>query len=107
MKLLLDENIPRKLKSDLLDFNVFTVREMGWNGKQNGELLRLMLEENFNVLITADKNLQTQQNFTKYPVPVIVLNVVLLTYEHMVPLVPRLKNLLNSQLNNGSTTLSE
>ena len=30
MKLLLDENLPRKLKRDLPNHEVFTVREMGW-----------------------------------------------------------------------------
>mgnify|MGYP006275047183 CR=1 FL=1 len=42
MKLLLDENIPKKLKKDLLKFEVFTVQDMEWNGKQNGELLQLL-----------------------------------------------------------------
>lgn len=38
MKLLLDENLPRKLKQDLSEFEVFTVSEKGWSGKKNGEL---------------------------------------------------------------------
>ena len=37
MKVLLDENIPPKLKFDFVpDHEVFTVREMGWSGKKNG-----------------------------------------------------------------------
>jgi predicted nuclease of predicted toxin-antitoxin system len=72
MKLLLDENLPKKLKNDLADFEVFTVQEMGW--KTNGELLELMISNGFEALITADKNLQNQQSFKKYPIPVLTLN---------------------------------
>ncbi len=60
MKLLLDENLPKRLKEDFSDYEVFTVRELGWNGIKNGELLRLMIENGFNALLTFDKNLQHQ-----------------------------------------------
>jgi predicted nuclease of predicted toxin-antitoxin system len=63
MRLLLDENLPKRLKSDFFDHEVFTVREKGWNGIKNGELMQLMLENNFDALLTFDKNLQHQQNF--------------------------------------------
>jgi hypothetical protein len=43
MKLLLDENLPRKLKKDLAGHEAFTVRDMLWDGKENGELLALYL----------------------------------------------------------------
>ena len=43
MKLLLDENVPKKLKYDLSEFEVYTVRDKRWNGIKNGELLELML----------------------------------------------------------------
>lgn len=107
MKLLLDENLPKKLKNDLTEFEVFTVHEMGWNGKQNGELLELMISNGFEALITADKNLQNQTNFKKYPIPVLTLNVKLLTYQHMASLLPELRRLLNEQLPNGPTIISE
>lgn len=42
MKLLLDENLPKKLKMDFLDFEIYTVSDMKWNSKKNGELLKLM-----------------------------------------------------------------
>jgi len=73
MKLLLDENLPRDLKQALPGHDVSTVRENGWSGKRNGELLRLMIDHNFDCLLTFDQNLQHQQNFIKYPVAVIVL----------------------------------
>jgi predicted nuclease of predicted toxin-antitoxin system len=75
MKLLLDENIHIKLKYRLLErgLDVFTVTEKKWNSKQNGELLQLMIEEGFTHLLTFDSKLSFQQNFAKYPIPVIAI----------------------------------
>ena len=52
MRVLLDESVPRRLKRDLLEYGVATVTEMGWQGKLNGELLRLA-EKRFDVLIIS------------------------------------------------------
>ncbi len=75
MKLLLDENIHVKFKYRLLErgLNVFTVTEKKWNGKENGELLKLMMNEEFTHLITFDSQLSSQQNFEKYPILVIII----------------------------------
>lgn len=73
MKLLLDENLTKNLKHDFPEHEILTVREKGWNSKKNGELLELMIADNFDVLLTFDKNLEYQQNFEKYPITVFVL----------------------------------
>ena len=88
MKLLIDENLPKKLKIDFPEHEIFTVSDMGWNGKKNGELLKLMLEKEFDMLLTFDKNLQYQQNFAKYPVTVFILNAEDNTYVTLKPLIP-------------------
>lgn len=103
MKLLLDENLPKRIKGDLLGHEVFTVRDCGWNGKTNGALLEVMMLEGFEALITFDKNLKHQQNFEKYPIPVIVLNAYNNTYLELVQLVPKLLNVLNGPLSAGPT----
>lgn len=107
MKVLLDENLPKKLKIDLQEFDIFTVRDKGWNGKKNGELLTLLLLDNFDALITFDKNLQYQQNFKKYSIPVIVLNASDNTYITLSQLVPQIKVVLSSQLKPGSIEIAE
>ena len=73
MRLLLDENLPKRLKQDYPEHEVFTVREKGWNSIKNGPLLQLILENGFQALLTFDKNLQHQQNFIKYTLAVFVL----------------------------------
>lgn len=105
MKVLLDENIPKKLKTELSEYNVSTVQEMGWSGVQNGKLLDLLKEYNFDLLITADKNMKSQQNFKIYDVPVFVMNVTLLTYTHISALLPKLKEALDSDIKNGITLI--
>ena len=52
MRILLDENLPRRLKRDFDENEVFTVSDKNWNGISNGKLLRLMIDEGFDALIT-------------------------------------------------------
>ena len=69
MKLLLDKNLPVKLKYRFIDnrIDAHTVKDMKWLGKDNGELLNLMLQNNFTTFLTIDNNLSFQQNFKNYP----------------------------------------
>jgi predicted nuclease of predicted toxin-antitoxin system len=75
MKLLLDENIPIKLKYRFTEkgINAFTVRDMKWLGMKNGDLLKAMIENDFTFFMTVDNNLSFQNNFHDYPIAVIVL----------------------------------
>lgn len=94
MKLLLDENLPKKLKQDFPGDEISTVRERGWSGITNGELLGLMIRERYDALITFDKNLQHQQNFDKYPISVIVMTAESNRYDHLQPLIDQIKEKL-------------
>ena len=72
MRVLLDESLPRPFTTLLSGHEVRTVAAMGWSGKHNGELLRLAADS-FDVLLTADRNLERQQNLTTLPISVVVL----------------------------------
>ncbi len=72
MRLLLDESLPRKLRDQLQGHDVRAVAELGWSGLRNGDLLQRAALE-FDALVTADQNLQFQQNLATLPVAVIVL----------------------------------
>ena len=64
MRVLIDECLPRQLKGWIARFcEASTVQEMGWANVKNGKLLRAANEENFDVFVTADKNMYYQQNF--------------------------------------------
>jgi hypothetical protein len=59
MRLLLDESLPKKLKSLLSPHDVRTVPEMGWAAKKNGELLKLA-DGRFDVFVTAGQKIPKQ-----------------------------------------------
>ncbi|MFN0082049.1 MAG: hypothetical protein ACKVOM_05985 [Ferruginibacter sp.] len=96
MRLLLDENLPKRLKLDFPEHEIYTVRDKEWNGIKNGELLKLLIENNFDALLTFDKNLQHQQNFIKYTIAVFVLSAKINSYEELTKLTPRIKVYLNN-----------
>ena len=107
MKLLLDENLPKRLKRELPMHEVTTTREMGWNGKKNGELLRLLLANGYEALLSFDRNIQHQQNFVKYPLPVLVLGAPGNDFDSLQPLVPKIIATLSSALKPGVTFIKE
>jgi hypothetical protein len=55
MKLLLDENLPKRLKQDFATHEIYTIGDMGWDAVKNGALLKLMIQEGFDALLTFDK----------------------------------------------------
>jgi predicted nuclease of predicted toxin-antitoxin system len=74
MRVLIDECAPSALKRFLEqpDHDCRTVQEMGWSGKQNGDLLELA-ESRFDVLITLDTNLRYQQNLTQRKIAIVMI----------------------------------
>lgn len=96
MKLLLDEYLPKRLKFLFPTHQAFTVRDQHWNGIKNWNLLSLMLDHLFDALLTFDKNMQHQQNFSKYPIAVFVLSGPNNTFDEMRKLVPKIEAFLES-----------
>ena len=91
MKILPDECVTKPLKKHLDEFDVFTVRELGLSGIKNGMLMSYCAENNFDILLTMDKNLMYQQNIDKYPVTIVVLNCMTRKIEELVTFPPSLK----------------
>jgi hypothetical protein len=91
MKILLDESLPLKLKNDFgTDHDVWTVRSRNWLGKKNGELLRLMIEDNFEIFVTVDRNLPYQQNVERLSLTIFVLCAFDNRRETLAALIPKL-----------------
>ncbi|MBI5473286.1 MAG: hypothetical protein HY961_13160 [Ignavibacteriae bacterium] len=98
MKILLDENLPHMLRFDLgAQHEVYTVDYMGWIGKKNGELLGLMTWKGFEALITADKNLEYQQNLDKFPIVVFLLR----AHDNLHPTLQPLARLVSEMIDKG------
>ena len=72
MRILLDESLPRGLKRLLQGLDIQTVPERGWQGVRNGQLLKLAGQE-YEVFVTADQNLEYQQNLAEASIGIVVL----------------------------------
>ena len=66
---------------------------MGWSGIKNGELLDRAASE-FDALVTVDKNLEYQQNLKALPIAVVVLYARSNELPFLLPLIPKLEEVL-------------
>ncbi|MGH7938675.1 MAG: hypothetical protein ACRD5Z_13455 [Bryobacteraceae bacterium] len=68
---------------------VVTVPRMGWAGVKNGRLLALA-EGEFDVLLTVDRNISTQQQLAKFQIGVPLVLARSNRLEDIRPLLPRI-----------------
>ena len=68
---------------------MLTVPEVGLSGYKNGQLLTRIVDD-FDVFITTDKNLQFQQNISRYDIAIVLLSVHSNDIEKIQPLIPKL-----------------
>lgn len=95
MQILIDECLPKKLKQELVGHSVYTVQEKGWSGMKNGELLS-RAENEFDVWLTADQNIESQQNLNRFNIAAVVLVARQNKLELLLPLIPQLHNVLKN-----------
>ena len=72
MRILLDESVPERLGKLLVGHTCSTVQRQGWASVKNGKLLALAKDQ-FDVLLTADKGMEYQQNQDTLPVAILVV----------------------------------
>jgi hypothetical protein len=89
MRILLDEDLPRRLCALLDGHEATTVPRCGWAGVKNGKLLALAATR-FDLFLTMDQNLQYQQNLSALPIAVLVVEAFSNRIEHLTPLVPQI-----------------
>ncbi len=89
MRLLIDECVPRKVKFLFADggHECETVPDVGFSGKQNGDLLAVA-EQRFDVLITIDKNIRYQQNITGRNIAILVIRAASNDLDDILPHIP-------------------
>ncbi len=73
MRILIDECVPRQIRSRLPGHHVRTAREAGFAGYKNGKLLKVA-EREFDLLITSDKNLRYQQHLAGRELSILLLS---------------------------------
>jgi predicted nuclease of predicted toxin-antitoxin system len=90
MKLLIDECLPRKVKFLFAEagHQCETARDVGFGGKENGELLSLA-EESFDVLVTIDKNIRYQQNVGNRKIAILIIRSISNDLDDIRPHIPQ------------------
>jgi predicted nuclease of predicted toxin-antitoxin system len=73
-RVLLDENLPQRLRLFLAGYEAVTVAYQGWAGISNGALVAAAEQAGFDVMITADQGLNYQQNLKGRALAVVVLS---------------------------------
>jgi predicted nuclease of predicted toxin-antitoxin system len=89
VKVLLDECIDWRLARDIAGHDVRTVRQMGWTGVRNGELLALAAGQ-FDVFVTLDSHLPDQQRTDRIQMAIIILRPKTSRLSDVRPLTPSL-----------------
>ncbi len=88
MRLLLDECVPPQLLRHFAGWDIKSALRIGWSGKKNGELLRSMVAEGFEVLVTSDRNIPFQQNLRRAGISIVVLAGGGNRLRDLIPLIP-------------------
>lgn len=86
MRILLDENLNWRLERFLPGHEVRSVPLLGWAGLKNGRLLQRAADEGFEVLLTMDGSMTSQQNLSTIRLAVIALRAVSNRLEDTSPL---------------------
>ncbi len=73
MRILFDHGTPAPLIPFLEGHTVAKAKDMGWERLVNGELLKAAEEAGFEVLLTTDKNMASQQNLRIRTIAIVVL----------------------------------
>jgi predicted nuclease of predicted toxin-antitoxin system len=96
MKIFLDEDLPKRLKAVFNDKNVIVKNadDMIWKSYKNGQLLKKLCEENFDVFITQDGKLKEQQNLKKFNIIIVLIKAVNNKLATLEPLLKKNVNLI-------------
>jgi hypothetical protein len=74
MLVLFDHSVPAPLSPYLIGHSVTEARTRGWDRLSNGDLLAEAERAEFDVFLTADKNIRYQQNLAGRRIAVVVLS---------------------------------
>ena len=73
VRVLFDHNIPKGIAFSLKEHDVTIAVELGWESISNGKLLAQAEAAEFDVMLTADKNIRYQQNLKKRRIAIVLL----------------------------------
>lgn len=102
MRVLLDNNVNHRFARLISGHEVVHARTMGWGELHNGDLIAAAEAKSFDVLVTADKQMQYQQNLAGRRLSVIVLNSRHIIWQDIAPLAPHVQSTLDGEIPQGA-----
>lgn len=91
IRVLLDEDLPIRFRNHFPEgVEVETVEYRGWKGLKNGALLSVA-EEAYDVLVTMDDSLPSQQNLANYDIAVLILRAESKLISDLLVLIPQIE----------------
>ncbi len=97
MRVLIDACLPVDLQRHISLPGIVTVRAMGWQRLKNGELLA-RAQADFDVLITMDKSIPSQQYLARYDIALLILRARSNRLSDLLPLIPKIMEALPGAL---------
>ena len=73
MKILLDHNAGHGLRQALADLEAHTAERLGWETLRNGDLIRNVVQDGHDLLITCDQSIRFQQKLLRQPITVLTI----------------------------------
>jgi hypothetical protein len=74
LKVALDEGVPEGLIEHLSGHDVQSVRQLGWKGVKNGQLLTFIERTHFDAFITNDKKMEAEGQLCLRPFAILILS---------------------------------
>lgn len=102
MKVLLDNNVNYRFGKLLFGHEIVHVQDRGWESLVNGKLLTEAEKAGFQVLITADKQMQHQQNMKSRNICIVILGSKKITLKSIAPLAPQILDVLAGEIQPGT-----
>jgi hypothetical protein len=73
VRVFLDNSVPEGVRRYLKRHQVLTAANQRWERLENGDLINAVESAGFDVLVTADQNIEYQQNLTRRKISLVVL----------------------------------
>jgi predicted nuclease of predicted toxin-antitoxin system len=105
VRVLIDACLPVELKTLLEGTEVKSARDMGWQRLDNGHLLS-KADVRFDVLVTMDKAMPSQQILERYSVAVVIVKSRSNRIGDLLPLVPQIQAAIGRGVPGTATLVS-
>lgn len=96
MKIIIDECLPKRLRTLLASDQVWTVPQVSLAGYQDGELLDALEAKEIDVFITIDGNIEYQQQFSDRKFGTIVIRAASNRFQDLMPLAESLEQAISN-----------